>query len=304
MSEIVVIGSLNMDLSIRVPRIPLPGETISGENLVTSAGGKGANQAAACANLGSQVTMIGAVGQDDFGRRMKEGLRKVGINVSFIQENPGVPSGTAMIMVDAAGENVIVLSAGANSYVVIDRNAEELIRNAKILLLQLEIPTGIVFRSIEIANDAGVPVLLNPAPAIALPNEIYSRVDYLIPNEIEASILSGVEVKDIASAEKAAGILLDRGVKTVIITLGANGAFLASGNNRHAIPAMKINPVDTTGAGDAFIGGFATAIVEGKPLEEALHYATAAGALAATKAGAQSSLPSRQELEQFVKLRV
>jgi ribokinase len=304
MSEIVVIGSLNMDLSIRVPRIPLPGETISGENLVTSAGGKGANQAAACANLGSQVTMIGAVGQDDFGRRMKEGLRKVGINVSFIQENPGVPSGTAMIMVDAAGENVIVLSAGANSYVVIDRNAEELIRNAKILLLQLEIPTGIVFRSIEIANDAGVPVLLNPAPAIALPNEIYSRIDYLIPNEIEASILSGVEVKDIASAEKAAGILLDRGVKTVIITLGANGAFLASGNNRHAIPAMKINPVDTTGAGDAFIGGFAAAIVEGKPLEEALHYATAAGALAATKAGAQSSLPSRQELEQFVKLRV
>jgi len=304
MSEIVVIGSLNMDLSIRVPRIPLPGETISGENLVTSAGGKGANQAAACANLGSQVTMIGAVGQDDFGRRMKEGLRKVGISVSFIQENPGVPSGTAMIMVDAAGENVIVLSAGANSYVVIDRNAEELIRNAKILLLQLEIPTDIVFRSIKIANDAGVPVLLNPAPAIALPNEIYSRIDYLIPNEIEASILSGVEVKDIASAEKAAGILLDRGVKTVIITLGANGAFLASGNNRHAIPAMKINPVDTTGAGDAFIGGFAAAIVEGKPLEEALHYATAAGALAATKAGAQSSLPSRQELEQFVKLRV
>jgi ribokinase len=304
MSDIVVIGSLNMDLSIRVPRIPLPGETISGENLVTSAGGKGANQAAACANLGSQVTMIGAVGQDDFGRRMKEGLRKVGINVSFIQENPGVPSGTAMIIVDAAGENVIVLSAGANSYVVIDRNAEELIRNAKILLIQLEIPTDIVFRSIEIANDAGVPVLLNPAPAIALPNEIYSRIDYLIPNEIEASILSGVEVKDIASAEKAAGILLDRGVKTVIITLGANGAFLASGNNRHAIPAMKINPVDTTGAGDAFIGGFTAAIVEGKPLEEALHYATAAGALAATKAGAQSSLPSRQELEQFVKLRV
>ena len=304
MSDIVVIGSLNMDLSIRVPRIPLPGETISGENLVTSAGGKGANQAAACANLGSQVTMIGAVGQDDFGRRMKEGLRKVGINVSFIQENPGVPSGTAMIMVDAAGENVIVLSAGANSYVVIDRNTEELIRNAKILLLQLEIPTDVVFQAIEIANDAGVPVLLNPAPAIALPNEIYSRIDYLIPNEIEASILSGVEVKDIASAEKAAGILLDRGVKTVIITLGANGAFLASGNNRHAIPAMKINPVDTTGAGDAFIGGFAAAIVEGKPLEEALHYATAAGALAATKAGAQSSLPSRQELEQFINLRV
>jgi ribokinase len=304
MSDIVVIGSLNMDLSIRVPRIPLPGETISGENFITSAGGKGANQAAACANLGSQVTMIGAVGQDDFGRRMKEGLRKTGVNVSFIQENPGVPSGTAMIMVDSAGENVIVLSAGANSYVVIDRNTEELIRNAKILLLQLEIPVDVVYQAIEIANDAGVPVLLNPAPAIALPQGIYSKIDYLIPNEIEASILSGIEVVDIASAEKAASVLLDRGVKTVIITLGANGAFLASGNDRHAIPAMKINPVDTTGAGDAFIGGFATAIVEEKPIERALQYATAAGALAATKTGAQSSLPSRQELEQFIKLRV
>lgn len=304
MSDIVVLGSLNMDLSIRVPRIPLPGETISGENLITNAGGKGANQAAACANLGCQVTMIGAVGQDDFGRRMKEGLSRRGVNVAFVKEESATPSGTAMIMVDATGENVIVLSAGANSRVEIDETIEELIREAKILLVQLEIPTGVVFKAISIARDAGVPVLLNPAPAIALPQEIYPKIDYLVPNEVEASILSGVDVIDIASAEKAAGILLDKGVKTVIITLGADGAFLATGNTRHAIPAMKIEAVDTTGAGDAFIGGFASAVVEGKELETALKFASAAGALAATRVGAQSSLPNRQELELFMKQRL
>lgn len=301
MSDIVVLGSLNMDLSIRVPRIPLPGETISGENLITNAGGKGANQAAACANLGCQVTMIGAVGQDDFGRRMKDELSKKGVNVAFVKEESAFPSGTAMIMVDAAGENVIVLSAGANSCVEIDATIAELIREAKILLVQLEIPIEVVFKAIDIANDAGVPVLLNPAPAIALPQDAYPKIDYLVPNEVEASILSGVDVVDIASAEKAAGILMDRGVKTAIITLGADGAFLATENVRHAIPAMKIEAVDTTGAGDAFIGGFASAVVEGKDLETALKYASAAGALAATRVGAQSSLPNRQELEHFIR---
>jgi ribokinase len=300
MTEIVVIGSLNMDLSIRVSRIPLPGETISGGNLITNAGGKGANQAAACANLGCQVTLVGAVGRDDFGQRMKEGLQKAGVNVSFIKEDPSVPSGTAMILVDAAGENIIVLSSGANSTVAIDSISEELIRGAKVLLLQLEINPEIVYRAIEIAFDAGVPVLLNPAPAIAFPEEIYQKIDYLIPNETEASILSGVDVIDIASAEKAANVLLERGTSTVIITMGANGALLATNHTRQVIPAMKITPVDTTGAGDAFIGGFATALVEGKTLESALHMASAAGALAATKTGAQSSLPTRQELERFL----
>ena len=300
MTEIVVIGSLNMDLSIRVPRIPLPGETISGGNLITFAGGKGANQAAACAHLGCQVTMVGAVGQDDFGQRMKEGLRKIGVNVSFIREEAAIPSGTAMILVDEAGENVIVLSPGANSNVRIDPVVEEIIHSAKILLLQLEIQPEIVIQAINIASDAGVPVLLNPAPAIHLPPEIFSKVDFLIPNETEASIMSGVDVVDIASAERAANLLLERGTRNVIITMGANGAFWATAHSTQVIPAMKINPVDTTGAGDAFIGGFAAALVDGKTIESALHIASAAGALAALKVGAQSSLPNRQELEQFL----
>lgn len=301
MADIVVLGSLNIDLSVRVPRIPLPGETISGSDLITSSGGKGANQAAACANLGCQVTLIGAVGQDDFGKRLKEGLRNSGVNVAYVNEEENVPTGTAMIMVDENGENVIVLSAGANATVTIDEIAEEIIRSAKILLLQLEIDPVTVNRAIEVAAEAGVPVLLNPAPAAELPAEIFQNLDYLIPNESEASILSGVNVVDIASAEKAAAVLVERGARTVIITLGANGAFLATKNDSHAIPAMKIHAVDTTGAGDAFIGGFATAIVEGKDIESALRIASACGALAATRAGAQSSLPTRQELDQFLK---
>jgi len=300
MADIVVLGSLNMDLSVNVRRMPLPGETISGGNLITNAGGKGANQAAACAKLGSRVTLVGAVGQDDFGRSMVDGLKQQGVDTAFIKMNSAAPTGTAMILVDDAGENSIVLSAGANATVILDAQTSRLISDAKLLILQLEINPGVVYAAIELAHQNGVKVLLNPAPAIELPAEIYPFIDYLVPNESEASLLAGVEVIDAASAGLAADILLAKGAKHVIITMGAKGSVWASAGHNKAVPALPIEPVDTTGAGDAFIGGFSTAIIEDKPIEDALCLASACGALAATKRGAQSSLPSRQEVENFL----
>ncbi len=206
-----------------------------------------------------------------------------------------------MILVDTKGENCIVLSSGTNRLVSIDAETIDLIKHAKILMLQLEIAPEVVYEAIEIAASGGVPVLLNPAPAIVLKPEIYAKIDYLIPNETEATLLTGEQVKDIWTAEKAADTLLQRGVKNVIITLGAEGSLLATSESKTHIPTFKIEVVDTTGAGDAFIGGFASVLVEGKTVESALKLASAAGALAATKPGAQPSLPSRQELEIFLK---
>lgn len=300
MAEIVVLGSLNMDLSISVPRIPSPGETLSGGRLITSAGGKGANQAAACARLGMQVAMAGCVGQDDFGRHLKSNLQAMGVDVTHVKEEAHASSGTALILVDADGENVIVLSAGANQEVSLDPALRGLITGARLLILQLEISPAVVYQAIEIAFAAGVPVLLNPAPAIELPSEVYARTDTLILNETEAELLTGVCVIDSSSAEKAVDILLGRGTRVVIITLGSEGAYAATKQFKKYIPAFAIETVDSTGAGDAFIGGFASAIVEGKDLETALTLASAGGALAATKIGAQASLPNRKEVENFL----
>jgi ribokinase len=301
MAEIAVVGSLNMDLSIQVPRIPSPGETISGGNLLTNAGGKGANQAIACACLGKKVAMVGCVGNDDFGRSLKNGLNTKGVDTRSIAESSSAPTGTAMIMVDGKGENCIVLSIGANRLVNIDTTAEESIRRAKILLLQLEIPVNVVVNAIEIANRWNVPVLLNPAPAIPIPVQILSKVDYLVPNETEAALLTDIQIKDNSTAEKAAGVLLAKGAKTVIITRGADGALMMDANETMHIPAFTVNAVDTTGAGDAFIGGLATAIIEGKDRKTTLEFASAAGALASTKPGAQVSLPCRHEVDAFIK---
>jgi ribokinase len=301
MAEIVVVGSLNMDLSIQVPRIPSPGETISGGNLLTNAGGKGANQAIACACLGKKVAMVGCVGNDDFGRSLKNGLNTKGVDTRSISESSSAPTGTAMIMVDGKGENCIVLSIGANRFVNIDTTAEESIRRAKILLLQLEIPVNVVVNAIEIANRWNVPVLLNPAPAIPIPVQILSKVDYLVPNETEAALLTNIQIKDNSTAEKAASVLLAQGAKTVIITRGADGALMMDANETMHIPAFTVNAVDTTGAGDAFIGGLATAIIEGKDRKTTLEFASAAGALASTKPGAQVSLPCRHEVDAFIK---
>lgn len=298
MADIVVIGSLNMDLSVKVPRIPAPGETISGGGLVTSAGGKGANQAAACAKLGGSVAMIGRVGRDDFGRRMTAGLASLGVDVSQIRADAETPSGTAMIMVDAHGENCIVISPGANAKVQITEDAQitDLIKHAKILLLQLEIPLEVVFTAVKTAARNGVPVLLNPAPAVLLPEELYPDIDYLIPNETEAGILSGIAVKDLDTAKKAAQKLVEKGAKNVIITLGDQGAFVVSSAFSGQIPSISVHAVDTTAAGDSFIGGFAYAQVNRFSLKDSIRFACCVGALAATRYGAQASLPSLSEV--------
>lgn len=297
MAEIVVLGSLNMDLSVHVPRIPFPGETISGGDLMTSAGGKGANQAAACAKLGAKVAMVGCVGKDEFGTRMTAGLVALGVDVSQVRVDKAAPSGTAMILVDAQGENCIVISGGANINVMILNNGaiEQLIRQAKIILLQLEIPLDVVKDVINFASRYNVPVLLNPAPAIPFPDELYSKIQFLIPNEVEATFLSGIPVNDLASAQAAAQVFLNKGVRTVVITLGEDGAYLATTETVALIPSQKIQPVDTTAAGDSFIGGFAYAQVNHFSLEESVRFACCTGALAATKIGAQASLPTLQE---------
>lgn len=300
MVDIVVIGSLNMDLSVTVPRIPVSGETLTGSGLITNPGGKGANQAGACARLGKQVAMVGKVGNDDFGRQMIRNMQSLGVDPSFITVSPGVPSGTAMILVDPRGENSIVISPAANGTFTIEdlHAAEGFIKSAGIVILQLEIPIEVVMESIRIARRHRVPVLLNPAPAQLLPDEVYDGLDFLVPNETETKILTGVEIdpSDGQSVRKASSILLDRGVKNVVITLGRNGAYYASKTRSNWIPPINIIPVDTTAAGDAFIGGFAVAQIEDLSVDESVKFACCCGALAATKHGAQASLPSLQEV--------
>jgi ribokinase len=298
MTEIVVIGSLNMDLSVHVPRIPRPGETISGGDIVTSAGGKGANQAAACARLGAKVAMVGSVGRDDFGNKMKSSLSKFGVEVTHVSELEGVASGSAIILVEEKGENCIVISGGANQKYSLEFTSDfsKLIKQAKLVLLQLEIDLGVVYQVIEIAHAAGVPVILNPAPAAVLKPEIYTMIDYLIPNETEIALLTGVEVIDDVTAKTAADSLLVRGVKNVIVTLGSNGAYVANSTAHYHVDSQKVKAVDTTAAGDAFIGGFACALIRNFSLKEAVRFACCTGALATTRFGAQTSLPSLPEV--------
>ena len=309
MTNILVIGSLNADLVVRAPRFPAPGETIRGEDLVTVPGGKGANQAVAAARLGTDVAMIGRVGADSFGASLVENLKQNHVDATHVTRDMSAATGTAVIVVDSHGQNSIVLSPGANAKVkpadvepasFSDPSAGSGQR-VKLLLLQLEIPIETVVHAARLAKQNGVRVLLNPAPARELPDELLSNADYLLPNETELNLLAGKSVSDIASVETAARSLVTRGAKNVIVTLGANGALIVSKDATKHIPSFKVNVVDTTAAGDAFIGGFAVALLNGKSLEDAVQYACACGALAVTKFGAQPSLPTKQEVEEFLK---
>lgn len=298
MMRIVVIGSLNMDLSVKVSRLPAPGETIGGGNLQVSPGGKGANQAVACAKLGARVVMSGAVGEDSFGAEILQGLQAAGIDVSKIEQLSETSTGTAVIVVDESGENSIVLSAGANGAFTKDKveKLRPVISAADFLLLQLEIPIETVVEIIDVAHELNVPVLLNPAPAVPLPDSIFPKITYLVPNETEATLLSGVKVKDSDSAKQASDILRQKGVNTVIITMGALGAYVNSPKFQGLVPTIKIEPIDTTAAGDSFIGAFAFATTNHYPIEEVVRFACCAGALTATKSGAQISLPTLAEV--------
>jgi ribokinase len=302
-ATIAVVGSLNMDLVARSPRIPQPGETIIGSDFHTVPGGKGANQAVAAARLGGQVSIIGRVGQDAFARAMLDNLAAAGVDFTFVIQDPVAATGVALITVDDAGQNTIVVAPGANMCLSpFDvEAAEAAIAAASVLLLQLEIPLDVVTRAAEVAHAHGVKVILNPAPAQPLPASLLALVDIIIPNEIETALLTGLPVGSQAEVEIAAAALRQAGAGTVILTLGARGALLASQTETTLFPAFKVTPIDTTAAGDAFVGGLAVALAENKPLTEAMQWGCAAGALAATKLGAQSSLPVRLELEHLLK---
>jgi ribokinase len=300
MSNILVVGSLNADLVVQAPRFPQPGETISGNDLQIIPGGKGANQAVAAARQGAAVSMVGRVGKDSFGPELINNLKRNNVDTSHVQFDPDSSTGTAIIVVDAKGQNSIVLSPGGNGRVS-DTDLESLsFSESNLLLLQLEIPIEAVLSAARHARASGIKVLLNPAPAYALPDELISLPDFLLPNEGELSLLTNQPVNDIVSAEKAARILLERGAQNVIVTLGDKGALIVSRTQVTHIDTYQVNVVDTTAAGDAFIGGFASALLQNKSLEEAVGYGCACGALATTKFGAQPSLPMKEDVENFL----
>ncbi|CDG80775.1 ribokinase [Janthinobacterium agaricidamnosum] len=296
---IVVIGSINMDLVLRVPRMPLPGETLTGGAFQTIPGGKGANQAVACARLGGQagqrVAMIGCVGDDAFGTTLRDALRSDGIDDSHISTLPGVASGIASILVDANGQNSIVIAGGANDLLSpahIDA-ARGLIEQAAIVVLQLETPMATVEHAVRLARSLGKTVVLNPAPAASLPDGLLALVDYLIPNEIEAAMLAGI---DSSEAGVLANALQAQGSDNVIITLGAKGVHAALFGGSQDFPAEAVKAVDTTAAGDTFIGGFVAALAAGQDEAEAIALGQRAAAWSVTKPGAQTSIPHLNQL--------
>lgn len=295
---ILVIGSSNTDLIVKVARIPKPGETILGGEFVRAAGGKGANQAVAAARAGGLVTFIARVGCDANGEAALAGFVADGINVKHVIRDARSPSGVALILVDREGENSIAVAAGANDELSPSdvHQAKKAIRGVGVVLLQLETPLATVMESAKLAAAAGVRVVLNPAPARPLPDQLLKLVYLLTPNQSEAELLTGVTVVNEATATLAADKLLARGVQNVIITMGARGAFVAGINLRQWWPGFKVKAVDATGAGDVFNGALSVALAEERPLPEAARFASAAAAISVTRFGAQPSAPTRPEI--------
>lgn len=298
--NVIVVGSLNMDLVVRTPRLPKTGETILGSDFRTFPGGKGANQAVAAARLGGQVAMIGRVGRDDFGEALLQSAARDGVDMTYVSKDPHAATGVALITVDEAGQNTIVVASGANHQVVAEdiSAVEHLFRDSSVLVLQLELPIPAVERAAHLAHQRGMPVILNPAPAQTLSRELLSIVDYLVPNQSELALLTGQE-----DIEAGAGVLQDWGVRSVIITLGEAGVLVRSDGQEQLLAAHPVEAVDTVAAGDAFVGAFAVALTEGRSVLDAAAWANAAAALSVTRHGAQPSLPSRKELETFLSRR-
>jgi ribokinase len=298
MKKIVVIGSTNTDMVIKSERIPAPGETILGGRFLMNPGGKGANQAVAAARLGGDVTFVAKVGDDLFGREAKALLAKEGIDTGYVLTDPAEPSGVALIMVDARGENCIAVAPGANGALTPADllPVRDAIEHADLLLMQLETPIATVTCAAQWAAAKGVPVVLDPAPACDLPAALLKSLHLITPNESEAERLTGIEVTSVASAEAAAIELCAQGVAQVVVTMGARGAFVYANGHGTLVPACEAQAVDTTGAGDVFNGALAVALTEGAPLAEAVRFATRAASIAVTRLGAQASAPRRDEL--------
>lgn len=301
--SVLVFGSLNMDLVAQVPHLPAPGETLIGNHFTTVPGGKGGNQAVAIARLGIPTQMIGRVGQDSFGQGLIASLQANGVGCDRVQIDHTAASGVAVIAVDQHGENHIIVIPGANGQVnqTDVEQLRDLLPQATALLLQLEIPLSAVIVAAELAHQAGVPVILDPAPCPEnLPADLYPLVDILTPNQIEAAQLVGFPVHTPEQAAAAAQVLRERQITTVIIKLGSQGAYCSAAEGDVFIPAFPVAAIDTVAAGDAFNGGLAAALAEGQSLQQALRWATATAAIAVTRPGAQSSLPTRAELAQFL----
>lgn len=303
MADIVVVGSLNMDITVRVPHIPKVGETILATELHHNGGGKGANQAIAAARLGSSVAMIGKVGKDKNGYALLKGLMSENIDITGLEFSEDI-TGTAFISVSDEGENSIVVYPGANNHVdiyQIDRN-RNLIENSKICVLQMEIPYEVIKYVANLCYDKGIKVVFNPAPATAaIDDDLLEKCDVLVPNETELFILAGEDEPDLDRIDEAIDKVLKRGTKNIIVTLGDKGCIYHDGKRKISFESKKVKAVDTTAAGDSFIGALVTGLVEGKTLEDSIEFATYVAALTVTKLGAQNSLPTRQEVEDFIK---
>jgi ribokinase len=296
-NSIVVVGTLNIDMVVQAPRHPQPGETLLGTAFNTYPGGKGDNQAVAAARLGARVELVGRVGLDGFGMALLEAAAASGVDTRFVQRDPQAPTGVALITLDSAGQNTIIVVPGANGQLSPAdlRLAEEAFGRAGIVLLQLELPLALAEAAIDLAGYHATQVILNPSPAGPLPDALLKRVDFLIPNEGELALLAGT--KDVDEGVKR---LLRRGVRNLVVTLGEKGVLLVHGDQRLRLAAHRVDVVDTVAAGDAFVGAFATALSEGLSPEQACRWGNAAGAVAVTRGGAQPSLPTRQEMEQYL----
>ncbi|NCA66575.1 MAG: ribokinase [Clostridia bacterium] len=302
-NKVVVMGSFVVDLMMRADRLPVQGETVKGNSFMTGAGGKGSNQGVAAAKSGANVVMITKIGADGFGEIAKESFRSCGMNTRYVFTDADYPTGAALIMVDEnTSQNKIVVTIGASGKITHDdiEYARGEIESAAVFLTQLESNLDAVVNAINIAHNAGVAVILNPAPADRFPQQLYSKIDIFTPNETEAEFFCGIKIETEEDARAAAAFFLDKGVKNCIITMGKQGAFLMNKDISRLFPPFNVKVVDTTGAGDAFNGGLAAAYAEGKGLEDSVIFASAVASLSVTKLGTAKAMPAREEIDALI----
>ncbi|ANQ52627.2 ribokinase [Flammeovirga sp. MY04] len=302
MKKIIVIGSSNTDMVVKSPRIPAPGETILGGKFMQVAGGKGANQAVAAARSGGRVSFIGKIGNDTLGKEAKKGLDRENIDTTNMYVDPNNPSGVALIFVSEEGENSISVASGANDTLSPEdiTHSESFIKEHDILLVQFETPMPTVRKAIEIAKKHQLKVIVNPAPAGQLPEDLFPLIDMIIPNETETELITGIKITDEKSMVNAADQLLAKGVKNVLITLGSKGVYLKNEETDTIVPAYKVNAKDTTAAGDTFCGALSVVLSNDRPLLEAIDTANASAGLSTQKDGAQTSIPYQKEVIDFI----
>ncbi|MEI7369012.1 ribokinase [Pectobacterium colocasium] len=300
--KLVVLGSINADHILNLEQFPRPGETVIGEQYSVAFGGKGANQAVAAGRSGADIAFIACVGDDDIGTRICQQLSKDNIDVSAVEAISGETTGVALIFVNADAENMIAINAGANAAVTTDylHRHQQHIMDASALLMQLESPLETVIAAAKLAHEHQTKVILNPAPARELPDELLSLVNMITPNETEAQFLTGITVETEDDAARAAQVLHDKGIETVLITLGSRGVWLSENGQGQRIPGYRVKAVDTIAAGDTFNGALVTALLENKPMSSAVKFAHAAAAIAVTRRGAQPSVPWREEIDEFL----